>query len=262
MLTVVLATRNRANTLPGVLDAFGGLESPRGGWKVVIVDNGSTDASRHVIAGYRDRLPVTYVFEPAIGKNAALNTGLAYVSGDLVVLTDDDIFPRPDWLVQLRAAADSNPTFSIFGGTILPRWETSPRRWILEWVPLDVVYAISAPSLLKGPIDGHYIFGPNMAVRSDIFDAGHRFDPSIGPMASRSYPQGGETEFVLRMTAEGVKTWHVPAAIVHHFIRASQLRPTWILGRAVRFGRGQCRLERRNTPPPKIVWFGVPPNSF
>ena len=51
--------------------------------------------------------------EPEAGKNIALNAGLAFVSGDLVVLTDDDAIPRPDWLVRLRQAADSNPTFGI-----------------------------------------------------------------------------------------------------------------------------------------------------
>jgi glycosyltransferase involved in cell wall biosynthesis len=259
MLTVLLATRNGATTLPSVLDAFGKLETPRSGWKIVIVDNGSTDTTRQVIAGFEDRLPLTYVFEPAIGKNTALNTGLAYVSGDLVVLTDDDALPRPDWIVRLRAAADLNPTFSIFGGAVLPRWETSPPRWVLNWVPLNVAYAISDSSLLEGPVEGDHIFGLNMAVRSDIFDAGHRFDPSIGPGSSRSYPMGSETEFVLRLIQEGVRAWYARTAIVDHFIRTRQLRPAWLLGRAVRFGRGQYRLDLRKTPPPPMTWLAVPP---
>jgi glycosyltransferase involved in cell wall biosynthesis len=60
-----------------------------GGWKLVIVDNGSTDRTR-------DKLRLTYLFEFKRGKNAGLNTGLAHVEGDLIVLTDDDAVPRTD----------------------------------------------------------------------------------------------------------------------------------------------------------------------
>jgi glycosyltransferase involved in cell wall biosynthesis len=255
VLTVLFATRNGAKTLGGVLEAYRGLVPPRGGWKVVIVDNGSTDASRQIIAGFERHLPLTYVFEAEPGKNAALNAGLASVSGDLVVLTDDDAFPRRDWLVRLREAADANPTFGIFGGVVVPRWQTDPPTWILNWVPIDSTYTVSDPNLTEGPImDGYHVFGPNMAVRTRIFDAGHRFDRSIGPTNSRSYAMGSETEFVLRLMGQGVRVWYVPMAIVEHFVRTAQMRASWIIGRAMRLGRCQWRLHLQLPPHAQIVW--------
>jgi GT2 family glycosyltransferase len=254
LVTVLFATRNGAKTLGGVLEAYRRLEPLRGGWKLVVVDNGSTDASREIIAGFERHLPLTYVFEAEPGKNAALNAGLALVSGDLVVLTDDDAFPRPDWLVRLREAADANPTFGIFGGGVTPRWETEPPMWILDWVPLAPTYTVSDPSLTEGPADGYHVFGPNMAVRAEIFEAGHRFDPSIGPTSSRGYAMGSETEFVLRVMGHGVMVWCTPTAIVGHFIRTTQMRPSWIIGRAMRFGRGQCRLHVRFPLRARMSW--------
>jgi cellulose synthase/poly-beta-1,6-N-acetylglucosamine synthase-like glycosyltransferase len=76
------------------------------------------------------------IFEETNGKNAAVNAGLRFVSGDLVVFTDDDVLPRHDWLVRLREAADNEPSFGMFGGVIVPRWQTRAEL-APQCVPMD-----------------------------------------------------------------------------------------------------------------------------
>ena len=242
MLTVLLATRNRASLLHDVLEAYCQLHQPSSGWKVVIVNNGSTDQTEQVIASFADRLPIQSVLEPRLGKNHALNTGLHQVEGDLTVLTDDDAFPSPDWLVHLRKAADEQPEYSMFGGSVTPRWEVAPPSWI-RWINLGPIFTITPPYMKEGPIPAHLIFGPNMAIRSSVFQSGIRFDVSIGPRGA-SYPMGSETEILLRLSRQGSKSWHVPQAAVKHFVRKAQLEETWVMQRAIRFGRGQYRLTR------------------
>ena len=109
MLTVILATYNGAGTLTKTLAAMSRLTPPAGGWNLVVVDNGSTDDTAAVIERSKMELRLTYCFEPKRGKNAALNSGLRHLEGDLAVFTDDDVVPQEDWLVQLRAAADRQP---------------------------------------------------------------------------------------------------------------------------------------------------------
>ncbi len=242
MLTALIATYDGAKTLPKALNACCQLQRPVGGWKLVIVDNGSTDATKEIIHSFVDRLPLTYVFESSRGKNAALNTGLADVEGDLVVLTDDDTLPRPDWLVEMRRAADSHRSFSMFGGTVLPQWEMPPEPWILAWVPLDTVFSITDPPWEEGPIRPQFVFGTNMAIRKEIFEAGYRFNVEIGPRG-HSYAMGSETELTLRLAKAGFKAWHCKQAVVEHIIRKFQMNRAWILGRALRFGRGVYRFE-------------------
>jgi glycosyltransferase involved in cell wall biosynthesis len=186
MLTVLLATRNRAQILRDVLDAYRHLQAPSSGWKMVVVDNGSTDQTPQVLASFRDRLPLHSVRETKLGKNFALNTGLGLVEGDLTVLTDDDAFPHTDWLVQLQKAAYDHPMYSIFGGTVVPRWEIPPPQWI-EWIDLAPIFTITSQSLMEGELPPHLITlvqGPNMAVRASVFQSGTRFDTSIGPRGS------------------------------------------------------------------------------
>jgi glycosyltransferase involved in cell wall biosynthesis len=57
MLTVLLATRNRAAVLRETLEAFCRLQPPQSGWKMIVVDNGSTDETAAVLACFTNRLP-------------------------------------------------------------------------------------------------------------------------------------------------------------------------------------------------------------
>ena len=256
MLTVVFATRNRAGILRDVLETFCQLQSPTSGWKLVVVDNGSTDQTAQVIASFADRLPLRYVFEPTIGKNFALNTGLGSLEGDLAVFTDDDVFPHTDWLVQLRKSADAEPACSMFGGAIVPRWEVPPPSWV-RWIEdPGPVYSLTEPSLKEEQINPILVFGPNMAVRTTVFQSGMRFDSSIGPRGS-SYPMGSETELLVRLSRAGHKAWHVRGAVVEHFVRGEQLKQDWVLQRAIRWGRGRYRMS-----PNVKTWLGVPRHLF
>ena len=255
MLTVLIATRNRARILRDVLESYCHLQQPPSGWRIVVVDNGSTDDTAQVLASFANRLPLQGLFEATLGKNHALNTGLQLLEGDLAVFTDDDAFPHADWLVQLRNAADTHLAHSIFGGVVVPRWEVPPPTWI-KWVALGPIYAITDPLQKDGPVDPYSVFGPNMAIRTSVFQPGIRFDSSIGPCGS-SYPMGSETELVLRLCAQGCKAWHVHAAVVEHLVRAEQINEAWVMKRAIHFGRGRQRIS----PDPKL-WFGIPRHLF
>ena len=260
MLTVLLATKNRAAILRETLEAFCLLQEPSSGWKMVIADNGSTDQTPAVLASFADRLPLRTISARTGGKNSALNAGLGFIEGDLTVFTDDDIFPHPDWLIELRKAADAQPEYSMFGGAIVPRWEVAPPPWI-EWLEQGPVYALTDPMMKEGPMPPFLVFGPNMAIRTTVFQSGVRFDPSIGPRNS-TYPMGSETELTLRLSQLGHKTWYVPTAVVEHFIRDYQLRQSWVLKRAIRYGRGRFRLGYMRTYRLYPCWFGVPRTFF
>jgi len=261
MLTVLIATYNGARTLAAALGAYCHIQAPKGGWKLVVVDNGSTDATREIIHSFKDRLPLTYLFEPSRGKNVALNTGLSSVEGDLISLTDDDILPRSDWLQELRLAADSHPSFSVFGGRVIPRWEVQPDEWLLSRVKvimgMGAVYALTDPSWEEGPIDPGHVFGGNMAIRTRIFETGHRFDPRIGPRG-QWYAMGSETDLTKRLSRGGFHSWHCKNAVVEHMIRKSQMTQEWILSRALIFGRGMYRSDLQYQHANSKKCWGIP----
>jgi glycosyltransferase involved in cell wall biosynthesis len=257
VLTVLFATKNGERTIGSVLKSFQELLVPAGGWKLIVVDNGSTDRTSEIVQSFRDSLPLTLLQEPQPGKNAALNTGLEQIEGDLVVFTDDDVFPRPDWLVQIRTSADIRQNCSVFGGRIVPRWEEPPEDWILRTVPFGPAFALTDESLPEGQTGAHNIFGPNMAVRAAVFRQEVRFDNSIGPRGT-DYAMGSETELVRRLFKLGHRGWHMRDAVVEHLIRRSQLTRSWLLRRAIRFGRGQYRLAAADQKIAFRLFAGVP----
>lgn len=260
MLTVLMASHNGAATLPAVLEAYCRLIAPAGGWSLLLIDNDSDDATAALAAGYAGRLPLRLLREARRGKNAALNTGLAAAlaapgdGAELLVFSDDDAAPRPDWLLRLSEAAAAQPGFAVFGGAIVADWGAAPPDWVLRQVPLGLTYGLTAPDLAEGPVFPGLVWGANMAVRRAVFEAGHRFDEAIGPNGA-SYAMGSETELTRRLHAAGRRSWFVPAAVVAHHIRPAQLGAADILRRAWRFGRGKFR---QDTPGLFPQLFGVP----
>lgn len=250
MLTVLMATRNGAPTLPKVLAGYAAQTLPPSQWTLIVIDNGSTDDTAAVVQTYRDRLPLRYLHVPQPGKNVALNHGLSLAlqqDGHLLVFTDDDATPVPGWLEALADAARAHPDATLFGGAIVPDWGSPPPDWVLRLVPLGLTFGITDPALQDGPIFPGLIWGANMAVRRNIFDQGYRFDETVGPNGG-AYAMGSETQLTRRLGDDGHQSHFCKAATVGHYIRPQQLTEQAILQRAWRFGRGKYRQDGRSLP--------------
>lgn len=234
---VVIATHNGGQLLPRLLEALGAQKSPGVTVETTLVDNASTDNTREVVEAHQHICPVEYVFEPTRGKNRALNRALKDIAADLIVFTDDDTEPAPDWLKQLVSAANRFTDHQIFGGAIIPAWPHTRPAWLTEALPFGTLYAATDPGLPEGDISAGSVWGPNMAIRGHVFDQGYRFNEAVGP-GPGNYAMGSETELTLRLQRDGARALFTPSARVAHRVRAHQMRLTWVLGRAIRSGRG------------------------
>lgn len=248
MLTVVLASRDRAASLTRTLDAFSRLDPPAGGWCVLVVDNGSADDTPAVLAAAANRLPLRTLREARPGMSAALNAALPHLRGDVIVKADDDIVPDADWLVRYREAADAHPEAGVFGGTVLPDWPEPPPRWLWrDKRAMALLFALTEPR--DGPCAPTEVFGPHWAIRHDILARGPRFAEDVGPDATNpTYRMGSESELFTRLAAMGIAARQVAAARVRHIIRPEQLTEAWILRRAYRCGLGAAAF-RHGRPP-------------
>jgi len=237
-LIVLFATHNGEHVLARTLNGYCQLEPPPTDWKLVIVDNGSTDASLDIIQSFSGRLPIQILQESRPGKNRALNRGLAGSDARLLVITDDDAVPLPAFLRAWAKFLDDKPDRELLGGSISPIFEKPPPAWILQDAP-QFIMLFGARDLPEGPVTSDEIFGANMAVRRSAFDRGFRFDEAIGPNASDlHYRMGGEAEFCRRLALDGAACWFAREPTVQHIVRPHQITDDYLARRSYRLGRG------------------------
>ncbi len=109
-ITVLMPAFNEADNLPFVLneaaEVLGGLTDV---WNIVVVDDGSTDGTRGVMADLQSTMPqINYVrLRRNFGKSEALRVGFSVVDADIVVLMDADGQDDPHELANLIATIDS-----------------------------------------------------------------------------------------------------------------------------------------------------------
>jgi glycosyltransferase involved in cell wall biosynthesis len=103
--SVVVVNHDYAQYLPDALDSA--LAQTHPAVEVVVVDDGSTDDSRAVIASYGDL--VTPVLKPNAGQSSAFNAGFAASCGDVVLFLDADDALLPHAVEGAAAALDGDP---------------------------------------------------------------------------------------------------------------------------------------------------------
>ncbi|WP_434309644.1 glycosyltransferase family 2 protein [Hominifimenecus sp. rT4P-3] len=94
-LSILVPVFNREKTLRRCVDSL--LHQDLDEYEIVLVDDGSTDGSRHVIEDYKKKYPekIIAVFQENRGVAAARNAGLAASRGEYITWVDSD-----DWLSE------------------------------------------------------------------------------------------------------------------------------------------------------------------
>jgi glycosyltransferase involved in cell wall biosynthesis len=236
-VNVVIACYNGAKHLPKTLESLANSTLAQDRWRLIFVNNNSTDNTKEVALNYEDRLPITVIDALKPGKSNALNAAIPHLDADFIIFTDDDAEVAPDWMEQLLKASREQPDYDVFTGKIIGKWEKEPDAKLKSWIPLGSTYAIHERED-SGPCDPGKVWGPNMACRRKVFDSGLRFNPLIGPQPIKPYPMGQDTEFAKRAYANGHTSYYTADAKVTHLIKAETINEDWVIRRAERLGYG------------------------
>lgn len=236
MISLIIATWNGAPTLARTLEAMTALNAPDAGHEIIVVDNASTDDTPAIIAQFKDRLSLIHLHEARRGKGHALNTAMEVAKGDLLVFTDDDVIPDPDWLRAYERAANAQPEYGFFTGQIRLDWATPPPRWLEKLGRADMAYGSTPIKRPEGPVIWLAARGANMAVRRDALgDVRHRTEDGINYMGTGTGTGGVDSMFARDASGTG-DIWFVPDACLGHMVRARQVGLRPVFNRYVRIG--------------------------
>jgi GT2 family glycosyltransferase len=208
-ISVVVPSHERAVRLRWLLNALEEQTLPRNRWELVVVhDSGEPTESLlrdHPLAhdGTLRRIRLTRgTGSPARQRNVGWRAARA----PLVVFTDDDCRPAPEWLARMLAAARRAPGAIVQGATKPDPAEAD----IMEWAPRPRSMDVDPP--------GPHAQTCNILYPRAVLEEVGGLDESF------PYPAGEDVDLAYRARAAGAGYEGDPEALVYHAVDTFSLR--------------------------------------
>lgn len=190
-VSVVVAARNERDCLPGLLSALQQQTYPRDLCEFIIVDDRSNDGTAVLLEAWRARLPLRYrridtVARGANPKKLALAAGIRRARGEVIITTDADCVPPPQWLESVAGAFEAD-VGAIVG---LSPWHAAGKWWSSI---LALESLATAAVALAGVGHGRPFLavGRNFAFRRELFDR-------VGGYAADMHLLSGDDDLLLQ----------------------------------------------------------------
>ena len=238
VISVNLCTYNRAEMLKNLLTSLINQETKgEFAFEIVVIDDGSTDSTQELLqkVSMNSEVMIRFFREERVGVAAARNRGVLESHGDWIAFIDDDETAEPDWLLELVTAARASGADCIGGSLELALEEKareiakSARKHLGEIPPLGW---FQKRFTYSGPGTG------NALVRRVLFDTVGLFDTNLRVV-------GEDQDFFRRARKLGYKTVFTSNALVHHFIPAYRVQPSYLLALAGQNGKSLAYFDCR-----------------
>lgn len=180
MISIVIPAKNEALNLPPLLDEIGAALDGRP-FEVIVVDDGSTDATASVLAGERERRkwPLRHLrHERSCGQSMALRSGVYAARGTLIGTLDADGQNDPAYLpLLIDALAAAGPETAMAAGR-----RTNRKHSRLKNASSRFANRLRAAILNDDTADsgcGLKVMKAEIFRRLPFFDGTHRFLPAL-----------------------------------------------------------------------------------
>jgi glycosyltransferase involved in cell wall biosynthesis len=227
-LSVLIPVYNEAGTIEGVIDRLRAVPLPL---EIIAIDDASADGSGAVLDRLRacGKLDVLERHPVNRGKGAAIRSGIARATGDVVVIQDADLEYDPAELPSLMKPILDGKADAVFGS----RFQGGPHRVLYFWhavgnrlltllsnmftnlnlTDMETCYKLVRADLLKRlPLTANR-FGFEVEITARLAQAGARVWELPISYSGRTYAEGKKI------------TWRDGMAALFHILRYNLLRP-------------------------------------
>lgn len=120
-VSVIMPVYNERNTIAEIIRKVKNTNIPQ---QIIIVDDFSTDGTREILKTIVDEgdsnIKITILFhEQNQGKGSAIKTGIAKVTGDIIIIQDADLEYDPNDYYKLLQPIKENETNVVYGSRFL-----------------------------------------------------------------------------------------------------------------------------------------------
>lgn len=209
-VSVIVPTFNRAESLGWVLAGLAAQTVPAVDFEVVVVCDGSTDATLAMLDLLDPPFELRVFQQENSGPSTARNRAVAEATGELLVFIDDDLVPGPNCLAGHLALYEATSRPSVGIGPMLrpPNFELQPwTRW--EQKMLDKQYDAFTPG--EAPASPRQFYTANASLSRSEFIAVGGFDPGMR--------RGEDVDLGYRLAEQGLGFFFLPDAVGHHYAR-------------------------------------------
>jgi glycosyltransferase involved in cell wall biosynthesis len=181
-LSVIIPIYNEVNTLQTILECVLATGLPD---EIILIDDGSTDGTRDLLTKLENRPEIKVIFHAQnLGKGAAVRTGIAAATGDVILIQDADMEYDPhDYPAMLKPITDGKADV-VYGSRFLG----GSRRVAMFWHMLANKILTFTTNLLYDTIlsdmeTGYKVFRrevlENIKLRANRFDFEPEFTAKI-----------------------------------------------------------------------------------
>jgi len=143
-VSIVIPCFNESNSIMDIIKAV--IDSPVPNKEIIIVDDCSTDGTREILKKQIASLVDKIIYQDKNqGKGAALRTGIANITGDIVIIQDADLEYNPQEYPVLLEPILSGKADVVFGSRFLGG---RPHRVLYYWHSLGNIFLTTLSNML------------------------------------------------------------------------------------------------------------------
>jgi glycosyltransferase involved in cell wall biosynthesis len=200
--TLVIPSYNRADLIAETIRSALGQKLPFS--EIIVVDDGSTDGTLDVLAGFQDAIRV--IAGPNGGVQRARNRGVDAAADGYITLCDSDDLLDPEFLSRIQPWMTANAGVDAMYTNFLPfgpdetgqeKFATAPAGYFDGAVESDGEFLQDIPDFYRRTLDFQPLFPSGLTLRKSFYFRIGGYDPAFNRVGAEDW------EFTLRVLSAG-----------------------------------------------------------